>query len=75
MRHGVIFLVGMIILTIGIACGREPQPVEQLGDWSIIQSPLTGRCYEYLQHEVANRGFAGLALIPCDVPILISEGQ
>lgn len=64
-----------IIVAIAVACDTAAEQATKAShdgkNWSLVQSPLTGRCYEVLAWQIdtgnSSKGFAGMAEIPCSV--------
>ena len=71
MKH-LIVLAMLIVGILGAACQPRTESGNVPGaasmEWSIIQSPNTGRCYEvvtWTRIGFKGYGYAGLAQVPC----------
>ena len=65
MRRYLYALGGLVLLLVSVSCYPNGGNAETY-EWAIVQSPLTGRCYEVMYRDVGKQmGVLAMALIPC----------
>ncbi len=70
MFNRLIILSAIGLLTLLLACGFKSDfelkdiSLINRGDWSIVKSPLTGKCYETFDTYT----LMGMAEVDCDIP-------
>jgi len=71
MRKLVIVGLLLIVIITMSACLGPPsvgpeESTEKYGwTWSLVESPITGKCYEVITRRSGYNGYAGMAEVPC----------
>ncbi len=61
----IIIVLALLVLAIG-ACKKIEQDSGKLG-WTIVQSPLTDKCYELASAATGQAGFMGMSEVDCSL--------
>lgn len=66
MIRGIVVAVLLLLIAIVVACAPVTQKTKNLG-WTIVQSPLTEKCYELASGINNAAGYMGMAEVDCNL--------